>query len=64
MSEWIKCGEKSAPIDVGLLIYSPEYGRDIAWFCPIRGHWQGNEGEYVEQPTHWMPLPEPPKDKP
>ena len=38
----------------------------IAFWDVTRDHWHGNEANahdefYVHKPTHWMPLPEPPK---
>lgn len=51
-----------------LLTYCPDESFDpkscicICWWEPHidGGRWQG-EGDYPLRPTHWMPLPEPPK---
>lgn len=60
---------KTAPYEIDILIYSENYNPEyqIAWWC-FRDEekiWQGHadDGEVIEdiEPTHWMPLPEPPK---
>lgn len=69
MSEWKPI--KSAPKDGAVLkLNHPN------WERPINGYWDEGDGEWVaenltyvlgpnlhcEDPTHWMPLPEPPKE--
>lgn len=58
---------ETAPFDVTILAYCRIYGRSVRikkrientnygeWDDPITGDWGGLP------PTHWMPLPEPPK---
>ncbi len=40
-----------------LLLYDENDGRYIGWWR--KGQWR--DSEYIFYPTHWMPLPEPPK---
>jgi hypothetical protein len=45
-----------------ILVYSPE-GTQVAWWCE-QGHWLTSEGKFLwDEPTHWMPLSEPPEDE-
>ncbi|WP_103171560.1 DUF551 domain-containing protein [Paracoccus sp. SY] len=39
--------------------FSPVTGMDVLWFDG--GHWLYNGDPWPWNPTHWMPLPEPPK---
>lgn len=44
-----------------LILYSSE-GVQIGWFSAFHKCWLTTEGKDVwAEPTHWMPLPEPPK---
>lgn len=51
---------ESAPKDgTTVLVWSPTHGAFVAW---NKGHgWHTEPGVYVRRPTHWMPIPEPPK---
>lgn len=53
---------ETAPKDRTILVYAPgEQGLDPI-ICACR--WHDDAGFYVDElrsPTHWMPLPEPPK---
>lgn len=71
MSEWIKCSERMPELGSTVLAYdggvfeatlSEKHGR-IEWdpyWLPVFGC--GCCGGSDPEPTHWMPLPEPPKD--
>jgi hypothetical protein len=59
MSEWQPI--ETAPKDETRVLLVASYGtmhtafwRDGLWRC-------GGMGQYFNNPTHWMPLPEPPK---
>ena len=45
-----------------LILYSSE-GVQMGWFSAFHKCWLTTEGKDVwAEPTHWMPLPEPPKN--
>ena len=58
---------ETAPREVDVLVYVPnvQFPETIAMYCtPRAGHplWLDRESErLLGQPTHWMPLPEPPE---
>jgi len=56
MSEWIKVGDR-LPEEGKCLGYDGQV--EAMWYWPRTGF---NNGESHTDPTHWMPLPEPPKD--
>lgn len=66
MSEWIPVSERLPEMldDEGchadVLGFFPEYPPSIAivWWNGTK--WEDTEG-FVKAPSHWMPLPEPPK---
>jgi len=63
MSGWkpIETAPKTAPI----LVYTIDGGIDVVWwqrdFLDGSEYWQ-NEAYDDPQPTHWMPLPAPPRE--
>jgi len=57
----------SAPRDgTDILIYDAGTGsyEVSSYWTDTPRYWDGNwgDGEYEHTPTHWMPLPEPPKE--
>lgn len=71
MSEWQPI--ETAPKDTEVLVWDPSQGcvyiaRQTPFYntpfegvrCLLGHHWETGEGGYGT-PTHWMPLPEPPK---
>lgn len=63
MSEWIKVSERVPENKGEVLINSSTYGMRIGFFDAQRQCW--DDGDYyddITNVTHWMPLPEPPKD--
>lgn len=64
MSKWQPI--ETAPKDgTNILVYSESIGRMIAWYkfnnYPF-GDWFNLRFDIIS-PTHWMPLPEPPKEE-
>ncbi len=63
MSDWQPI--KTAPEDTRVLVCRPKgsyvsrVGTDKFTYCGGRRCWIDSNDDY--QPTHWMPLPEPPK---
>lgn len=64
--EWISVEEKLPEFDVQVLVHCRIYGRFIATYERIAGNWgnwRHNNELGILPPTHWMPLPNPPKSK-
>ncbi len=67
MSEWQPI--ETAPKDGSVILLWGRYWSDSqGWFpAPLQGQWNRDRWEAVwrysfgVRPTHWMPLPEPPK---
>ena len=75
--EWIKCSDRLPPINYYCILYAPNYSEHTSdgpkIFVGFRGNY-GAENEWgsawgdnwvpfdFEEITHWMPLPEDPKD--
>lgn len=68
MSEWQQIN--TAPQDTDVLVHDPIFGvftaqfLDGVWYRSLGGHLVSDEvgGDDIN-PTHWMPLPEPPKNE-
>lgn len=66
--QWVPVTEK-LPDDAGTYIICDCYGNVMSrHFCKkadgFAGYWHANGSKYYGNPTHWMPLPEPPKEEP
>jgi hypothetical protein len=60
---------KTAPLDREILIYDRGQIVVARWYwigAATMGDWRGTygDGDAVWTPTHWMPLPTPPKSEP
>ena len=66
MTDWIPVGERLPEENSKVIIYSKVLFFDVEVDCGILfdGEWQTitNGGWDSCEPTHWMPLPEAPKD--
>lgn len=68
MSEWIKCSERMPKNDQEVLVYRPDAPETDDPL--MRTAFYSGKGKYgfrhgfscLCQPSHWMPLPEPPTD--
>lgn len=62
---WIPCSERLPEKDVSVLIYAAGH-RVTAYFDAVKGVFRLTETDELfyltSAVTHWMPLPEPPKD--
>lgn len=70
MSEWISVKDRLPDDDELVLVYTKD---NVMSVCPLvianafanlknLKVWEDNNGYYVSDVTHWMPLPEPPKE--
>lgn len=57
---WISTKEENPPPNKRVLVYNSGYGITVG-FMYTWGEWDIRQA-YPENPTHWMPLPEPPKE--
>jgi len=66
MSRWILVKRRKPPVDVSVLFAHPENVNAHVALYDASGHWY--DWEYQRdinyEPTHWMPLPNPPKESP
>ncbi len=64
--DWIACKDRMPPEGRVVIVYIP-MPRDKNWRmasgCWMGELWNGIPS-YQYQPTHWQPMPEPPKDSP
>lgn len=64
--EWISVKDRLPEMLHAALVYCPKYNNVFCADIREDGHWydfiQGNGGQIVDEVTHWMPLPEPPKE--
>ncbi len=64
MSDWRLAD--TAPLDVSLLVYDPEWPEPIIakrenWYGKPEWWWYSGDDTCRCNPTHWMPLPPPPQ---
>ena len=52
----------SAPRDGSCILGYGPYGVEISYYNKQRIEWESHCGTRLLELTHWMPLPEPPKD--
>lgn len=78
MSEWIKTSERLPESDDDVLVYNPKDGITIGQFNKdeVHGYYESDGSYFITNsgwdvqyewapymsPTHWMPLPNPPKE--
>lgn len=67
MSEWISVREKLPELFRGVLAYCPKRQNIYELYLNLRGEWHFFDMTVAgalldEEVTHWMPLPEPPKE--
>lgn len=58
MTEWISVKDRLPDEEVNVLIFNGY----IKKTCLLNGEWLLNSKLQQEKTTHWMPLPEPPKE--
>lgn len=58
---WISVKDRSPGNHEPVFIHSMANGIMTAIYT-TSGNWVGDDGYYVDDVTHWMPLPEPPKE--
>lgn len=63
MPEWISVKDRLPTQKSYVLVYTicPNVECQV-WFYDENGHWYDECGWSRGEPTHWMPLPEPPKE--
>jgi len=65
MMEWISVNRQPETL-IGIkrvLAYSKTYGTFVASFVKRKDRYENDNGMKVNNVTHWMPLPEPPKEE-
>ena len=61
--KWIPVSERLPENSKDVLVWGSGYAVHIAWYVPTFNEWRTNEYDYDDgEVTHWMPLPEPPKE--
>ena len=61
-SKWIPVTERLPGDFDEVLIYCGSY-HEIGWYDPVDKSWRSDFlGSCTEDVTHWMPMPEPPKE--
>jgi hypothetical protein len=62
MPEWISVKDRLPEANSHVLVY-PARGKEYqVWFFAANGAWYDECGWCARGITHWMPLPEPPKE--
>lgn len=68
IQQWIPVTERLPEPEVDVLAFNGDYVFVSQYYCSHFGSWD-KEGhmawvieQYAKNPTHWMPLPEPPKE--
>ena len=61
MTDWISVKDDIPVNEDDVLVLLDGKNADIAWFNGYDGTWHTN-GYYSGTVTHWMPLPEPPRE--
>ena len=51
--------ETAPKTGVVIIVYAPGFFQTAAW---TNGKWTNAANSWLEDVTHWMPLPKPPKD--
>ena len=66
VQEWISVKDRLPITNVGVLVYTPRLKNIFEVFYKLDGKWEifsYRGGEILnDEVTHWMPLPEPPKE--
>ena len=66
MQEWISVADRLPGTNVGVLVYTPRLKNIFGAFYKVDGKWEifsYRGGEILnDEVTHWMPLPEQPKE--
>jgi hypothetical protein len=64
---WIPVSERLPEMDARVMVGNAADGWVTVGSRQLTGeyhHWDGDDSEELHQPTHWMPLPEPPPQCP
>lgn len=65
MSEWISVRDRLPEKDEDILAYAPQQGI-FSTQLTLSNNWICNclcqDGSFLNHVTHWMPLPEPPRE--
>jgi len=64
---WIRMKDQKPTVDGMHLVYAPTADDQIplitvAWWSPKNARWELIIAMFADAITHWMPLPEPPKE--
>lgn len=59
---WVSVADRLPSAHELVLVYNPGYLMTTG-FLYEDGRWRVRSVDYPDTPTHWMPLPEPPKEK-
>ena len=66
MTDWIRCEDRLPEDDKDVLMWGPEIDYDVGHHFEhfdLDIEWIGGEFPYSgSEVSHWMPLPEPPKE--